>query len=108
MPADGQLDWSRARWDPSTTTASHPSRVCACSVRVPTLVTQCGGPFTMAKAILGHVGGPDPRMVAEMRRLQQRVRDLEAELARLQEENNALVAGGDHDLLAPRKEAALT
>ncbi len=61
----------------------------------------------MAKAILGHVGGPDPRMVAEMRRLQQRVRDLEAELARLQEENYALAAGGDHDLLAPRKEAAL-
>ncbi len=24
----------------------------------------------MAKALLGHVGGPDPRMVAEMRRLQ--------------------------------------
>ena len=44
----------------------------------------------MAKAILGHVGGPDPRMVAEMRRLQQRVRDLEAELVRLQEENDAL------------------
>ncbi len=61
----------------------------------------------MAKAILGHVGGPDPRMVAEMRRLQQRVRDLEAELARLQEENNALAAGVDHDLLAPRKEPAL-
>ncbi|MDX6739104.1 hypothetical protein [Actinocorallia sp. A-T 12471] len=44
----------------------------------------------MAKALLGHVGGPDPRMVAEMRRLQRRVRDLEAELVRLQEENEAL------------------
>ena len=43
----------------------------------------------MAKALLGHVGGPDPRMVAEMRRLQRRVRDLEAELVRLQEENDA-------------------
>jgi hypothetical protein len=36
----------------------------------------------MAKALFGHVGGPDPRMISEMRRLQQRVRDLEAELVR--------------------------
>lgn len=62
----------------------------------------------MAKAILGHVGGPDPRMVAEMRRLQQRVRDLEAELVRLQEENDALAAGVGHDLLAAPSESALT
>ncbi|HEY3735506.1 MAG TPA: hypothetical protein VGL63_16480 [Streptosporangiaceae bacterium] len=46
----------------------------------------------MAKALLGHVGGPDLRMVTEMRRLQQRVRDLEAELVRLQEEKDALAA----------------
>lgn len=46
----------------------------------------------MAKALLGHVGGPDPRMVAEMRRLQRRVRDLEAELIRLQEQNEALAS----------------
>jgi hypothetical protein len=46
----------------------------------------------MAKALLGHVGGPDPRMVAEMRRLQRRVRDLEAELVRLQSENDALAS----------------
>ncbi len=44
----------------------------------------------MAKALLGHVGGPDPRMVAEMRRLQQRVRDLETEIVRLQAANDAL------------------
>jgi hypothetical protein len=62
----------------------------------------------MAKALLGHVGGPDPRMVAEMRRLQQRVRDLEAELARLQDENDVLVASVDHDLLVPVREPALT
>src|SRR5260370_11817246 len=74
---------------------------------VPTLVTQRGGPFTMAKALFGHVGGPDPRMVSEMRRLQQRVRDLEAELVRLQEENDALtVEAGHEDMLVPDRETA--
>jgi hypothetical protein len=63
----------------------------------------------MAKALLGHVGGPDPRMVSEMRRLQQRVRDLEAELARLQDENDVLVASSvGQDLLAQVREPALT
>jgi hypothetical protein len=62
----------------------------------------------MAKALFGHVGGPDPRMVSEMRRLQQRVRDLEAELARLQEENDALAAGDDRDdMLVLDREPAL-
>ena len=61
----------------------------------------------MAKALFGHVGGPDPRMVSEMRRLQQRVRDLEAELVRLQEENNALTVDGRADLLVPDREPAL-
>jgi hypothetical protein len=41
----------------------------------------------MAKALLGHVGAPNPRVVAELRRLRQRVCDLEAELARLKEEH---------------------
>ena len=66
----------------------------------------------MAKALFGHVGGPDPRMVSEMRRLQQRVRDLEAELVRLQEENDALAveAGHDEDMLVagPRACVRLT
>ena len=63
----------------------------------------------MAKALLGHVGGPDPRMISEMRRLQQRVRDLEAELMRLQEENDALAAGAsDDELLVADREPALT
>lgn len=62
----------------------------------------------MAKALLGHVGGPDPRLVSEMRRLQQRVRDLEAELVRLQDENDVLVASVGHDLLVPDREPALT
>jgi hypothetical protein len=65
----------------------------------------------MAKALLGHVGGPDPRIVSEMRRLQRRVRDLEAELARLQEENDVLAATGvGHELLVTghEREPALT
>jgi len=62
----------------------------------------------MAKALFGHVGGPDPRMVSEMRRLQRRVRDLEAELARLQQENDVLAAEVHHDLLIPVREPALT
>lgn len=44
----------------------------------------------MAKAILGHVGGPDPRIVAEMRRLQRRVAELESELIRVRAENETL------------------
>lgn len=63
----------------------------------------------MAKALLGHVGGPDPRMLSEMRRLQQRVRDLEAELVRLQERNDALLAAAGHDdLLVADREPVLT
>ncbi|MFV2195903.1 MULTISPECIES: hypothetical protein [unclassified Nocardiopsis] len=44
----------------------------------------------MAKALFGHVGGSDPRMVQEMRRLQNRVRDLEDEISRLQARNDQL------------------
>jgi hypothetical protein len=61
----------------------------------------------MAKALLGHVGGPDLRMVSEMRRLQQRVRDLEAELVRLQEEKDALAAEVGQDLLVRPREPVL-
>ena len=46
-------------------------------------------------------------MVSEMRRLQQRVRDLEAELARLQDENDVLIASVGQDLLVPVREPAL-
>jgi hypothetical protein len=61
----------------------------------------------MAKALLGHVGGPDPRIISEMRRLQQRVRDLEAELVRLQEQNDALtVEAGHEDVLVADREPA--
>ena len=62
---------------------------------------------TMAKALLGHVG-PDYRMLSEMRRLQQRVRDLEAELSRLQDENDVLASEAAHqELLAADREPAL-
>ena len=55
----------------------------------------------MAKALLGYVGGPDPRLLAEMRRLQQRVQDLESELVRMQAENDALtVASHEESLLS--------
>jgi hypothetical protein len=61
----------------------------------------------MAKALFGHVGGPDPRIVSEMRRLQQRVRDLEAELVRLQEQNDALaVEVGHEEMLVEEREPA--
>jgi hypothetical protein len=47
-------------------------------------------------------------MISEMRRLQQRVRDLEAELVRLQEENDALAVEAAHeDMLARDREPAL-
>jgi SMC interacting uncharacterized protein involved in chromosome segregation len=70
----------------------------------------------MAKALLGHIGGTDPRMVAEMRRLQQRVRDLEDQLVRVQAENDSLAAAVhttslDHELFAAtvaEREPALT
>jgi hypothetical protein len=44
----------------------------------------------MAKALVGHVGGLDPRLVFEMRRLQERVRELESEVMRLRAENDSL------------------
>ena len=72
----------------------------------------------MAKALLGYVGGSDPRLLAEMRRLQQRVQDLESELVRIQSENDALNAAvakhpGESllvgiDIDVPQAEPALT
>lgn len=46
----------------------------------------------MAKALFGHVGGTDLRAIEEVRRLQQRVRELESELVRVRAENDALAA----------------
>lgn len=46
----------------------------------------------MAKALLGHVGGPDTRLLAEVAVLRRKVRDLQGELNRLSAEHEALVA----------------
>lgn len=55
----------------------------------------------MAKALLGHVGGPDVRMLSEVRRLHQRVRELESEVLRLRSENDAFAASMTHsDLIS--------
>ena len=57
----------------------------------------------MAKALFGHVGvGPDVRVLSEMRRLRDRVRELEGEVARLQAANAALASGlrVDDDMLS--------
>ncbi|MEU7637211.1 MULTISPECIES: hypothetical protein [unclassified Streptomyces] len=67
----------------------------------------------MAKALLGYVGGSDPRVLAEMRRLQQRVQDLESELIRMQAENDMLCAAARRDdsvldIDVPQAEPALT
>jgi hypothetical protein len=68
----------------------------------------------MAKALLGHVAAVDHRMVAEMRRLQQRVVDLEAYVSRLEDENAALAATKyssnrlDSELSELEREPALT
>jgi cell division protein FtsB len=68
----------------------------------------------MAKALLGHVATVDHRMVAEMRRLKQRVVDLEAYVSRLEDENAALAAtkysttGLDSELSELEREPALT
>ncbi|WP_328562896.1 hypothetical protein [Streptomyces coelicoflavus] len=59
----------------------------------------------MAKALLGYVGGSDPRLLAEMRRLQQRVQDLESELGRIQAENDVLAAAASHDRIMESMES---
>ena len=46
----------------------------------------------MAKALLGHLGGPDSRLLAEVAVLRRKIRDLEAEVMRLAADNEALVS----------------
>jgi len=65
----------------------------------------------MAKALLGHLGGPDPVVMAELARLRRRARDLEDEVERLHAANDALTAlVADEQLLSitSQREPALT
>lgn len=64
----------------------------------------------MAKALLGHVGAPDLRLVDEVRRLRNRVRDLETALARVTAANEALMASVhvEDDIRILTDEPALT
>lgn len=61
----------------------------------------------MAKALLGHLGGPDPRILGELVRLRRRVGDLEAEVLRLRAQNDALAAVLDGDRLVADDIAAV-
>lgn len=59
----------------------------------------------MAKALLGYMSSSDPRALAQLtsqtRRLRQRVADLEAQMVRLQAENDLLSAAvNDSALIA--------
>jgi hypothetical protein len=65
----------------------------------------------MAKALLGHVGnGLDHRMASEMKRLRDRVRELESEVIRLRAENAELssMARVDEEMLRFSVEQTLT
>ena len=64
----------------------------------------------MAKALLGHLGGPDPVLLTEIARLRGRVRDLEAEVDRLHAVTDALTAviAEDQVLTVTDREPALT
>ena len=65
----------------------------------------------MAKALFGHVGvGNDARLLAEVKRLRVRVRDLETELARALAVNEVLASQVDvsDELRALDQEPVLT
>ena len=58
----------------------------------------------MAKALLGHLAGTDPRVTRETWLLRQRVADLEAEVSRLKAQNDELVANyPDAETLTPER-----
>lgn len=63
----------------------------------------------MAKALLGYVGGPDPRLLSELRRLRERQTELESLVVRLRDENDSLIAelADPGPLLSELDEAAL-
>lgn len=55
----------------------------------------------MAKALYGHLGAPDQRLLNEVARLRARVRDLEAHVERLELERSLDLTVIDEDFLAP-------
>jgi len=62
----------------------------------------------MAKALLGHIGGTDPRVTARLARenqlLRQRIADLEGAVLRLQMENDtfsSIVSNAADEVLEP-------
>jgi hypothetical protein len=57
----------------------------------------------MAKTLLGCLDRSDPRVLSEMRRLRRRVRDLEAEVARMRDKNDALAAAARHPARPPAR-----
>jgi hypothetical protein len=65
----------------------------------------------MAKALYGHVGlSQDMRLVSEVRRMRQRIGDLEAEVARLRALNESLTVDmPEREMITlPEREPALT
>ena len=65
----------------------------------------------MAKALFGYTGvGNDVQLTAELRGLRQRVTELEGELARVRDTNDALMASVhvDDDIRLLTEEPALT
>ena len=65
----------------------------------------------MAKALLGYMSNTDPRVVAQLtaesRRLRQRVADLEAQILRLQSENDSLAAALEREPLLTLDESRM-
>jgi hypothetical protein len=55
----------------------------------------------MAKTLLGHLDRSDPRVLSQVRRLRRRVRDLEAEVARMRDKNDALAAAARRPARSP-------
>ena len=63
----------------------------------------------MAKALLGHVGiGPDLRLAQEVRRLQLRIKELEAELAEARAEHELEDATSPDLSMLEQREPAYT
>ncbi|WP_407700821.1 hypothetical protein [Streptomyces endophyticus] len=56
-------------------------------------------PVQNGRTPFGALAEPGPADASEVRRLQQRIQELESELARIQAENDALTAAASHESL---------